>query len=471
MGGSNLHWGALQREDPETAQIWDASAPLPEPGARPRFDAFLKARNIDRGALARTAARYSPDSGDDVVMWCWPGGAKWRNLETGKRWNTMGFRPPRAHVMDPFDGRTGAVLLVAEGETDAARLHLLYPFASVAVLPLGADYLPPQLVEQCAAFDAVYACHDADAAGDAAAAALAGLVPQCVRHRPLEDPAGHVGAPDNDWGAWPPHRAPAPPLPAPPDACGSIVFEAFAQALKEGVPEPVQLIPNVLYEGAVHWIDAHPGSGKTTLVMNWCHQFMLSGGHAVWLDYEGGLGPSVRRFEAVGLSYATARENIHYAGFPKDAENSMAAVAAKYPRALVVFDSASKSLSFSGRDENSNAEVVQWTVKLVQAAKKHGLTVIVIDHITKTGQDSQYARGAGTKEADTDVHWRVIKVTEFDRNNAGCVMLVRKKDREGYFPQAQWFAVGDGQGGLPVTPCDPPEEAKPTDEHERRPAF
>jgi adenylylsulfate kinase-like enzyme len=463
VGGSNAHWGDLQRDDTETAELWDASAPLPMPGERPRFDAFLKARHIERQDLARTCGRYAPEYGDDVVMWCWVGGAKFRNLESGHRWNTPAFKPPRAHVIEPLDGRTGAVLLVAEGETDAARLHRLYPFAAVAILPLGADYLPSQLPAQCAAFDAVYACQDADTNGDAGAARLAELVPQCVRHRPPE--TEH----HNDWAAWPPDEQP-PPLAKPPDACGSIVFEDFAQALKDGVPDPVQIIQNVLYEGAVHWIDAHPGSGKTTLVMHWCHQFMLAGGHVIWLDYEGGLGPSVRRFEAVGLGYATAREQMHYSGFPKDAESSMQQVAAKYPGAMVIFDSASKSLSFSGRDENSNAEVVQWTVKLVRAAKKHGLTVVVIDHITKTGQDSQYARGAGTKEADTDVHWRAIKVTEFDRNNAGVVQLVRKKDREGFFPQAQWFAVGDGAGGLPVTPCDPPTEANP-DQPERPPAF
>lgn len=464
MGGSNEQWGDLQREDPETAALWDSSAPLPHPGERPRFDAFLAARRIDRSALARTAARYAPEAGDDVVVWCWPGGAKWRNLETGKRWNTLGFRPSRAHIIDPYDGRTGVVLLVAEGETDAARLHRLYPFASTAVLPLGADYLPSQLAKQCAAFDAVYACHDADVAGDAGASKLSELVPQCVRHRPPETEQ------HNDWAAWPPDADP-PKLPKPPDACGSIVFEDFASLLEGDIPEPVQLIPNVWYNEGVHWLSGEPDSGKTTLAAAFAIQAMCMGAHVVWLDFEGGATPSARRFKAAGMSGSLAREYFHYAGWPLEAESSLVQIAARWPGAVVVFDSASKALSNQGIDENDNTAVTAWTAHLVRAAKQHHLVLVVIDHISKGAQESRYSRGAGSKQADTDVHWRAIKVTEFDRNNAGCVMLVRKKDRPGIFPQAQWFAVGDGAGGLPVTPCDPPQEAKPTETSDKRSAF
>ncbi len=460
MGGSNENWGALVREDPDTAGLWDAGAPLPDKGQRKEFDAFLKAKRIDRAALARTGARLAEADGD-VILFAWPGGAKYRNFVTDKRWNSVGPTWRRAHIMPAFDGRDAVVLLVAEGETDAARLSELYPFADVALLPLGADYIPSNLPQQCADYTAVYGCQDADKAGDAGFDRLREHVPQLVRHRPPESE-------DGDWNAFPLKEKP-PGLPKPPDACGSIVFEDAAAMLRAGIPEPVQLIPGVMYEGAVHWIDAHPGSGKTTILMAWCLELMAEGRHVVWLDYEGGMAPTLRRFSAVGLGAELAASHFHYAGFPPDAESSLAAVADRFPGAVVVFDSASKSLSFSGLDENANAEVVKWTVKLVQGAKKFGLTLAIIDHITKNGEGSQYARGAGTKEADTDVHWRVIKQIEFDRNNPGVVMLVRKKDREGFFPQCQWFAVGDGKGGLPVIPCEPPQDEPQLDSGPAKP--
>lgn len=464
-GGSNENWRGLVRDDPDTAQIWDAGFTLPDPGTHTLLDAFYAAKHITRDDLARTGARLTERDGD-VLLFAWPGGAKFRNLETGRRWTGVGAAWRRAHIIDPYDGRAGTVLLAAEGETDAARLHRLYPFASVAVLPLGAEHVPPEFPAQCAAFDAVYACHDADAAGDAGAVALTAVVPQVVRHRPPEF------EPHNDWCAFPAGVSP-PPLPKPPDACGSIVFEDFGQALATGVPEPVQLIQGVLYDEGVHWLSGEPDSGKTTLAAAFALQSMCLGLHVVWLDFEGGLNPSVRRFAAVGLGAALASSNFHYAGWPVDPEGSLAAVAARWPGALIVFDSASKAQSAQGVEENDNTAVTAWTMRLVRAAKQEHLSLVVIDHISKGAQESRYARGAGSKQADTDVHWRAIKVTEFDRNNAGCVMLVRKKDREGYMPAAQWFAVGDGAGGLPVAPCDPPAEASKDEESAapRRPAF
>lgn len=452
------------RDDPETAELWDASSPLPEPGDRPRFDRFLAARNITRGALARTAARYA-DGEEDVVLWCWRGGTKSRDLATGRRWNSLGFRPDHAHIMEPFDGRTGAVLLVAEGETDAARLHLMYRFASVAVLPLGAEYIPPCFADQATAFDAVYACQDADAAGDAGAALLASKLPQVVRHRPPEN------EPHNDWASVPPDEDP-PALPQAPDACGTIIFEDFATLLEQDLPEPVQLVPNVLYDEGVHWLSGEPDSGKSTLAVAFALQAMAMAVPVVWLDFEGGATPSARRFKAAGMTAAIARAHFHYAGWPQDPEASLGAVAARWPGAVVVFDSASKAQSAHGIEENDNSAVTKWTVSLVRAAKQHGLALVVIDHISKGARESNYARGAGSKQADTDVHWRAIKITDFDRNNAGCVQLVRKKDREGYLPAALWFAVGDGKGGLPVTPCDPPlPPDEDPDNPPRRSAF
>jgi hypothetical protein len=455
MGGSNENWGRLASEDPATAELWDQGTPLPDKGANALFDALLDAKHITRSALARTGCRMAEDN---CLIWAWPGGAKWRRLDTGRRWNSLSPQWHRAHIMEPFDGRPGDVLLVAEGETDAARLSVLYQFAAVAVLPLGADYLPRELPAQAAEYSAVYACYDADEAGDHGAAKLLAAVPQAVRHRPPESEEG------DDWCALP-LDAEAPPLPKPPDACGSIVFEDFAGLLEAGVPDPVQLIPDVLYAEGVHIFSGAPGCGKTTVCAAWAAQLMATGTHVVWLDYEGGIGPTVRRFDAIGLPPHKAATHMHYAGWPPDAEAHLAKVAERWPGALIVFDSASKALSASGRDENSNTEVTTWTVQLVRAAKSHHLPLVVIDHTAKNGAASAYARGASAKQADADVHWRVETSTAFDRSTPGVVALRRSKDREGFFPAVQWFAVGDGLGKLPVRPCECPQPAAPEEKY------
>jgi hypothetical protein len=166
---------------------------------------------------------------------------------------------------------------------------------------------------------------------------------------------------------------------------------------------------------------------------------------------------------AVGGRIEDIRERFHYAGWPKDAAKQLALVAARWPGALVVFDSASKALSSAGLNENDNAEVTAWAVDIVRAAKTNMLPVVVIDHITKTGKDSPYSRGAGSKQADTDVHWRVEVLEEFNRTTIGSIQLKRTKDREGYFPANLFFTVGDGAGRLTIIPTDgpPTEEGEP----------
>lgn len=436
------------REDPEMAGLWDRGRPLPQPGEHATFDALLEAKHITRAALARTGCRMVEDA---VLMWISPGLAKYRHLETGRRWNSVDPRPTRAHILSAKtpDAEQPTTLLLAEGETDAARLHLLYPFADVALLPLGAEFIPPKLPEQAAEYARVYAAHDADAAGDAGAALVALKVPQAVRLR---------AADGTDWCDLPPD-AEAPPLPEPPDACGSIVFEDFATMLRDGVPDPQQLIADILYDEGVHWVDGEPGCGKTTLCAHWACTLMYQGHHVVWLDFEGGMGPTVRRFAAAGLDADTAAEFFHYSGWPPDAEASLGAVAERWPGALVVFDSASKTLSQAGIDEDNNTEVTRWTTLLVKAAKQKHLPLIVIDHITKNqgAGKSLWSRGAGAKKSDSDVHWRVVTNTPFTREQVGVVTLLRAKDREGFFPLAQWFAIGDGRGGLPVVPCEEPD--------------
>jgi RecA-family ATPase len=127
----------------------------------------------------------------------------------------------------------------------------------------------------------------------------------------------------------------------------------------------------------------------------------------------------------------------------------------------VVIDSLSKALSFAGINENANDEVTKWTMPVVKACKDHAMPIVIIDHVSKAGKDSEYSRGAGAKLADVDVHWRVEKVAEFNRERIGAVTLKQKKDRDGFLPFASYWQVGDGAGNLDVIPIDSPPD--PTD--------
>lgn len=250
------------------------------------------------------------------------------------------------------------------------------------------------------------------------------------------------------------------PLPPAPTA---LEFEDLGALLDSEIPAPEILIDDLLYAEGVHEFSGHPACGKTTLAM-WCACHLVSEGHhVVWLDMESGTRQTARRLQAMGMTGDQAREFLHYAAFPSKIADHLADIAGRWPRALVVIDSMSKALADEGLSENDNSEVTGWMVKVVKAAKQHHLPILVIDHVGKNGGASDYSRGAGSKQADTDVHWRVEKTQEFNRTTVGEIHLHTTKDRDGYLKFNLWYRVGDGQGGLPLVATDGPEAEREDD--------
>ena len=67
---------------------------------------------------------------------------------------------------------------------------------------------------------------------------------------------------------------------------------------------------------------------------------------------------------------------------------------------IVLWDSSAAFLSRAGLDENSAADVTRfWSQVLTPIAREHGAAVLVVDHDTKNGEASRFARGSGAKLA------------------------------------------------------------------------
>ena len=182
------------------------------------------------------------------------------------------------------------------------------------------------------------------------------------------------------------------------------------------------------------------------------------GRHVIWMDYEMGVPRTVQRLRDMEANPDAIRTYFHYVPWPGkvDPQHMLLAQQA-WPGALIVVDSLSKALAAGGVDENSPPEVTKWQQANVTPLGSRG-PVILIDHVAKAGGGSNYSRGAGSKLADADVAWRVVKELPFKRNQAGLIKVFLNKDRGGYLPLAAGWIVGDGQGNLPFVVKDIAED-------------
>lgn len=169
MAESNAEWGALIAHDNEMAEVWDGFHRLPDPGQNAALDALCERKRITIDSLVRLGARLTEPDGT-VLAFAWDGGIKYRDLVTGRRWTYLDSDFSMLKVIraeQPADR-----VLVAEGETDAARLTMLYPEADVAIMGGGARYVTERMVEQLSDYDMVLVALDDDDAGNAGASKL-----------------------------------------------------------------------------------------------------------------------------------------------------------------------------------------------------------------------------------------------------------------------------------------------------------
>jgi AAA domain len=253
-----------------------------------------------------------------------------------------------------------------------------------------------------------------------------------------------------------------------------IEFQDLAPLVEGGCKPPPQLVERLVVEDQVHWFSGHPEQGKSTIALWIALQAMKEGRHVIWLDWEAGVLPTAARLAALNAPPSLLSTHFHYAGDPRLSPDASGLAELRqaletWPGALVVFDSASKALSLAGLDENNPTEVTRWTTELVMPLRALGATVLVIDHVSKNATKYvPYARGAGSKLADTEVAWYVESVEPFSRTQIGKVRLTKHKDRSGVLPGEVWLRVGDAQGGLPIEVLDGPGSNGSTKSHELR---
>lgn len=188
-GDSNGAWGELAERNDELAETWDGFARLPDEGKHDALDAFLKRKNLTHRGLLRLGTRMSADT---VLAYPYPGGIKYRDIVSDKRWNYYGSEFTSLKVVRAGAEPTHQVL-VSESETDSAWLIEHYSL-DVAIMPAGARNFKDHFAEQLERYEQVLVALDKDEAGDIGTRKIMEACPHAVEFRPPDS---------KDWASSP----------------------------------------------------------------------------------------------------------------------------------------------------------------------------------------------------------------------------------------------------------------------------
>lgn len=210
----------------------------------------------------------------------------------------------------------------------------------------------------------------------------------------------------------------------------------LSQALAKGIEKPV-LLNELLYQGGLHSIAGAPDCGKTTLAAWWALQELRRGNTVAFFDEEGGADIITEKFQSLGASPADLA-NIAYFPFPgkswTDEEvDSLLDLMGDISPTVVLWDSSAAFLARAGLDENRATDVTNWWSRVMTPiARDYKAAVLVVDHDTKSSEQSRYARGSGAKLGALDVQIKVIMARPFTRDQDGLLRVTVTKDRRGW---------------------------------------
>jgi hypothetical protein len=254
----------------------------------------------------------------------------------------------------------------------------------------------------------------------------------------------------------------------------------LGQLVREGLP-PLQFLDSpslgadLFYEQMLFIVSGHKKSGKSLALFATALDRVRAGKPSVYLDLENGKRVFARRLERFSADPAAVDEHFHYLPFVRgltldNLYAELEGVAQRTPGAFLIVDSlrgliARLSPSNDPLKVNDPQSIERVCQPFMEASKQLGLTVCIIDHPTKVGDDTgEYSTAnSGAKEAAVDAVYFWTKVQPFSADVAGAVTLKVTSDREGAvnlgsdFKRA-WKVGGQGAGN-PITfePTSPKE--------------
>jgi hypothetical protein len=217
----------------------------------------------------------------------------------------------------------------------------------------------------------------------------------------------------------------------------------LGKTIREGVEPLEELLRGLLLEGRVHHLFGGAGKGKTWMALYLAMQLIESGKKVMYLDKENGKRLMAERLESLGVdterldSHLLYRDQFSMPATP-DAGAAFERLLEEERPELVVFDSWVAFLSEAGLEENDSGDVQKWAKLFALAARRRGVSVLLIDHVP---HDTNRSRGSSRKAELMDVQWAIGNKGGFSRGVSGTMYLERIKDREGWLENRVEFTV------------------------------
>jgi hypothetical protein len=209
----------------------------------------------------------------------------------------------------------------------------------------------------------------------------------------------------------------------------------------------------LLYAGKSHVLFGLAGSGKSFFAQHGMAQVVAGGDSVLYLDYESDRRTVRDRMRALGVTQAGADLIAYWrltAPLDRGAQRkALAAWLARHRPTLAVLDGVSKAMTSAKLKENQNPACHTWDATVVQPLVQQGITVLLIDHVSKPAYrpvkgSELFARGGGAKvESVTGVAYRFEAVTEWTRTSDGRAKIIVAKDREGHRRKSEVAAIID----------------------------
>jgi hypothetical protein len=190
----------------------------------------------------------------------------------------------------------------------------------------------------------------------------------------------------------------------------------------------------VLSESTVTVMSGSRAAGKTWITSTFTAQLLRAGNHVLWIDFERQGRLLNKKLSRLGIARHIIQQQLHYTSKLPEIERILQDItyyhAGDRPVLVVVdaFRGLQNTLSpLSSANDGDAVEAVY--IEYLNPVIEAGATVVLLDHIAKSGDGSTF--GSERKESAADYVLRAEQVKPFTESNSGYTSVTVTKDRYG----------------------------------------